>query len=150
LLPLHLARRRLPFALSGAVGALLIVGFLSFWRYGSDWMFSSVAGPSRLTEVNSTGLPYFLHTEIGLPAKAWAYGLLLVFACAYLYLLALAWRGRERLGLALGVLVACLAWLQAWYAVWAAGLAAIEDDPAAHWLVVALTAWLLRDAVPLW
>jgi hypothetical protein len=149
LLPLHVARRRLPFALTGAVAALAVVAVLSFWRYGSDWLFRSIAGPSRLTEVNSTSLPYFLHTHVGLAAKAWTYGLLLVFGVAYLFLLALAWRGRERLGLTLGVLVACLAWLPPWYALWPAGMAAIEDDAPAQWLAVALTAWLLRDAVPL-
>jgi hypothetical protein len=74
---------------------------------------------------------------------------LLVFGLTYLWLLLLAWRGRERLGLALGVLVASLAWLPPWYALWPAALAAIEEDPPARWLSIGLTVWLLRDAVPL-
>lgn len=149
LLPLHAARRRLPFGWIGAAVALAVLGALSFWRYGTEWLFHSVAGGSRLQEVNSTSLVYFLHLHLGLPQKAWIYGFLLLFALAYAWLIWVAWRGRERLGLTLGILVACLAWLPPWYALWPASLAAIEDDRAARWLSIGLTVWLLRDAVPL-
>lgn len=149
LLPLHAARRRLPFGWIGAVIALALLSVLSFWRYGSAWLFHSVAGSRRLEDVNSTSFVYFLHIHTGLPARAWTYGFLLMLGFAYLWLLVLAWRGRERLGLTLGILVACLSWLPPWYALWPAGIAAVEDDRAARWLSVGLTAWLLRDAVPL-
>jgi len=149
LVPLHLARRRLPFGWLGAAAALVGLALVSFWRYGTAWLVHPVAGPARLEDVNSTSLPYWLHLHVGLPARAWTYGLLLVFGLTYLWLLLLAWRGRERLGLALGVLVAALAWLPPWYALWPAALAAIEEDPPARWLSIGLTAWLLRDAVPL-
>ena len=149
LLPLHAARRRLPFGWIGAAVALVLLASLSFWRYGTAWLFHSVAGSRRLEDVNSTSIVYYLHIHTGLPARAWTYGFLLVFGLAYLWLLVLAWRGRERLGLTLGILVACLSWLPPWYALWPAGIAAIEDDRAARWLSIGLTAWLLRDSVPL-
>jgi hypothetical protein len=149
LLPLHAAHRRLPFAVFGAAAALVVLSIVSFWRYGTEWLFHSVAGSNRLEEVNSTSLVYFLHLHLGLPQKAWIYGFLLLFAVAYMWLVWLAWHGRERLGLTLGILVACLAWLPPWYALWPASLAAIEDDRAARWLSIGLTVWLLRDAVPL-
>jgi hypothetical protein len=149
LLPLHAARRRLPFGWVGAVVALIVLASVSFWRYGTAWLFHSVAGSRRIEDVNSTSLVYFLHIHTGLPARAWTYGFLLVLAVAYGWLVVLAWRGRERLGLTLGILVVCLAWLPPWYALWPAGIAAIEDDRAARWLSIGLTGWLLRDAVPL-
>jgi hypothetical protein len=149
LLPLHAARRRLPFGWIGAAVALILLASLSFWRYGTAWLFHSVAGSRRLEDVNSTSIVYYLHIHTGLPARAWTYGFLLLFGLAYLWLLVLAWRGRERLGLTLGILVACLSWLPPWYALWPAGMAAIEDDRAARWLSIGLTAWLLRDSVPL-
>jgi hypothetical protein len=41
-------------------------------------------------------------------------------------------------------------WLVPWYAVWPVSLAAFEDDdPLARGLALVLSAYLLRDAVPL-
>ena len=68
---------------------------------------------------------------------------------AYLWLLREAWRGRARLGLAAGLVLLATPWLVPWYAVWAVPLAAVEEDQPAAWLAVALSAYLLRDAVPL-
>jgi hypothetical protein len=36
-----------------------------------------------------------------------------------------------------------------WYAVWALPVAAAEDDPPAQWLAVAISAYLLRQRVPI-
>jgi hypothetical protein len=81
----------------------------------------------------------------GAVAAAFAVG----FALAYVWLLREAWRGRARLGLTAGLLLVATPWLLPWYAVWAVPLAAIEEDPPARWLAVALSAYMLRDAVPL-
>jgi hypothetical protein len=72
-----------------------------------------------------------------------------LFVLAYAWLLREAWRGRARLGLTAGLLLLTTSWLVPWYAVWAVPLAAVEEDSAARWLAVGLSAYLLRDAVPL-
>jgi hypothetical protein len=72
-----------------------------------------------------------------------------LFAIAYLWLLREAWRGRARLALTAGLLLVCTSWLVPWYAVWAVPLAAIEEDRTARLLALALSAYLLRDAVPI-
>jgi hypothetical protein len=60
-----------------------------------------------------------------------------------------AWRGRARLGLAAGLLLCAVPYLAPWYAVWAVPLAAAEEDRSAQWLALALSAYLLRQTVPL-
>jgi hypothetical protein len=72
-----------------------------------------------------------------------------LFVLAYAWLLREAWRGRARLGLTAGLLLLTTSWLVPWYAVWAVPLAAVEEDPAARWLALGLSAYLVRDAVPL-
>ena len=71
------------------------------------------------------------------------------FAAAYLWLAFQAHRGRARLGLATGLLLLATPWLIAWYVIWTLPLAAAEDDRTAQWLGVAVSAYLLRQAVPL-
>ena len=68
---------------------------------------------------------------------------------AYVWLLREAWRGRARLALTAGLLLVCTSWLVPWYAVWAVPLAAVEEDRTARVLALALSAYLLRDAVPI-
>jgi hypothetical protein len=92
--------------------------------------------PHRLKE---TGVPH--DVALGLFAAA--------FAVAYLWLARQAWHGRARLGLAAGFLLCASPYLVPWYAVWALPVAAAEDDPAAHWLAVAISAYLLRQRVPI-
>jgi hypothetical protein len=57
--------------------------------------------------------------------------------------------GRARLALTAGLLLVTTSWLLPWYAVWAVPLAAVEEDRAARWLALGMSAYLLRDAVPL-
>jgi hypothetical protein len=87
--------------------------------------------------------------SLGLPHGAAVALLAVLFGLAYLWLLREAWRGRARLGLAGGLLVVAAPWLVPWYLVWTVPLAAVEEDRAAQILGLALTAYLLRDAVPL-
>jgi len=72
-----------------------------------------------------------------------------LFALAYLWLLRQAWHGRARLGLAACLLLCASPYLVPWYAVWAIPVAAVEDDPPAQWLAVAISAYLLRQRVPI-
>ena len=99
------------------------------------------------------GLPYWpLWAAFG-PVAGWNVLLLLTYLAAgglaYLWLLREARRGRARLGLATGLLLLATPWLIAWYVIWALPLAAAEDDEAAAWLAVALSAYLIRQTVPI-
>jgi hypothetical protein len=51
--------------------------------------------------------------------------------------------------LAAGLLVVAAPWLVPWYAVWTVPLVAIEEDRVGQALALALSAYLLRDAVPI-
>ena len=74
----------------------------------------------------------------------------ILFAIAFGWLVWTAWRkGRARLALSAGLLLVASPWLVPWYAVWPVSLAAIEEDWVAKALALALSAYLLRDAVPL-
>ena len=87
--------------------------------------------------------------QLGLPHDV-ALGLCIAgFVVGYGWLALEAHRGRARLGLAAGFLLVATPYLAAWYVVWALPLAAAEDDPPALWLAVGLSAYLLRQAVPL-
>ena len=74
---------------------------------------------------------------------------MLAFVVAYAWLAWQAWRGRARLALASCLLLLATSWLQPWYAIWALPLAAIEEDTLARVLAVALSAYFLRDAIPI-
>ena len=56
---------------------------------------------------------------------------------------------REESTLTAGLLLVCSSWLVPWYAVWAVPLAAVEEDRTARVLALALSAYLLRVAVPI-
>lgn len=135
--------RHLGFAVTAA--ALVAV---STWVYGWSWL-RAVVPLLRHAEVGSKfSLPDRLQ-QLGLPHDA-ALGLCIAgFVLGYAWLALEAHRGRARLGLAAGFLLVATPYLVAWYVVWALPLAAAEDDPPAQWLAVGLSAYLLRQAVPL-
>jgi Glycosyltransferase family 87 len=130
-----------------AVVAVLVV-LVATWRYGTAWLDAFGPVSRNLREGARYSLPSRLES-LGVSHDVAAGIFIGLFALAYLWLLREAWRGRARLGLAAGLLVAAAPWLVPWYAVWAVPLAAIEEDRAARLLALALTAYLLRDAVPL-
>jgi hypothetical protein len=87
---------------------------------------------------------------LGLSEDAAALLLACLFGIAFVWLLRQAWRGRARLALAAGLLLVATPWLVPWYAVWPVSLAAFdEDDRLARGLALVMSAYLLRDAVPL-
>ena len=132
----------------GFAACAAVVVVLATWRYGAHWLgvFGPLAG--NLRKQAQYSLPNRV-SGLGLSKDASAWLLAGLFVVAYLWLLREAWRGRARLGLAAGLLLAATPWLVPWYAVWAVPLAAVEEDQTAQALALALSAYLLRDAVPL-
>jgi alpha-1,6-mannosyltransferase len=131
-----------------ALGLVVIVA-IATWRYGLSWL--GAAGPlaSNLADDRAS---YAIPVKIaspGLPEGAVVAVFAAAFVIAYVWLLREAWRGRARLALTAGILLVCTSWLVPWYAVWAVPLAAVEEDRTARILALALSAYLLRDAVPI-
>jgi hypothetical protein len=129
--------------------AAAVIGGLALWRYGWSWLGAfGPLGQNVVEERAAYSIPSRL-ADAGVGEAASVAFLAALFALAYLWLLREAWRGRARLGLAAGLLLVTTSFLRPWYAVWAVPLAAVEEDGAARWLALALSAYLLRDAVPL-
>jgi hypothetical protein len=147
-LPLELLRRPRRFSVSPWVMAAAVLFAASFAVWGTGWLHSISVLRSQANIVSSNSLAWWLSDHLGGARLTWAHAIRYAFAAAYAGLLVLAWRtGRARIGLTAGLLVAATPFLAPWYLVWPASLTAIEEDGAARLLVVALTAWLLRDAV---
>jgi hypothetical protein len=115
--------------------------------YGSAWLHVLSPVANQLHTPSSLGLAYWA-SRLGFPQRYAVDGLLLGFVLVYLWLLREAWLGRARLGLAACALLLATSWLQPWYAVWALPLAAVEEDRLAQAVAVALSAYFLRDALP--
>jgi Glycosyltransferase family 87 len=132
----------------GFAAAAVVIAILATWRYGTSWLDAFGPVGRNLREGSKYSIPGRLES-IGVP-HGLAVGLLAgLFGLAYVWLLREAWRGRARLGLAAGLLVVAAPWLVPWYVVWVIPFAAVEEDRTARALGLALTAYLLRDAVPL-
>jgi alpha-1,6-mannosyltransferase len=117
------------------------------WRYGLDW--ARALGPlARNAETETSyALPHRLE-QLGVPDRV-ALGLAVAgLALALLWLGREALRGRARLGLAAAALLLATPYLTPWYLAWLLPLAAAEDDDAARWLGVGLTAYLLPQTIP--
>jgi hypothetical protein len=136
--------RHLGFALAAGV-----LAGLALWRYGLGWIGAVVPLAENATKQAVYSIPHRFSDLTGLPEGAAAGLFAGLYAIAFVWLARAAWHGRARLGLAAGLLLVCTPWLVPWYAVWAVPLAAIEEDRAARLLALALSAYLLRDAVPL-
>ncbi len=142
----HRGRRvgHIGFGLTAAVVALVAT-----LVYGGAWLGAFGPLSENLVEERAAySIPSRL-AGLGVPEDAAVALLAALFLAAYLWLLREAWLGRARLGLAAGLLLVATSWLVPWYAVWAVPLAAVEEDPPARWLALGLSAYLLRDAVPL-
>jgi hypothetical protein len=150
-LPLRALEARATGRRVGHVGfavAALVVAAAASVQFSWHWL--EAFGPLARNANRETqfALPHRLK-ELGVPHDL-ALGLFAAaFAAGYLWLLRQAWRGRARLGLAACLLLCASPYLVPWYAVWALPVAAAEDDPPAHWLAVAISAYLLRQRVPI-
>jgi len=141
------ARGRKVGHLGFAVAVIVLVAAASA-QFGWHWL--EAFGPLARNANRETqfALPHRLK-ELGVQHDV-ALGLFVgAFALAYLWLLRQAWHGRARLGLAACLLLCASPYLVPWYAVWAIPVAAVEDDPPAQWLAVAISAYLLRQRVPI-
>jgi len=135
--------RHLGFAVAAA--ALVVVATAA---YGWTWLRAVVPLLKHAQIGSKFSLPDRLE-QLGVPHHVALWLCLAALAVGYGWLLLEAHRGRARLGLAAGFLLVATPYLAAWYVVWALPLAAAEDDPPAQWLAVGLSAYLLRQAVPL-
>jgi hypothetical protein len=135
--------RHLGFAL--AAGA--VVG-VACWRYGWAWIEAFGPLARNLEKQAVYSIPHRL-SGLGISEDAAALLLAGLAAIALLWLVREAWRGRARLALAAGIMLLATPWLLPWYAVWAVPLAAIEEDRLARGIALGMSAYLLRDAVPL-
>jgi alpha-1,6-mannosyltransferase len=148
LLPLRALQARATGRRVGHLGfaatAVVVLG-VATWRYGLAWAGAPFGNAGRET---SYAIPHRLE-QLGLPHGA-AIGLCAAaFVLAYAWLLREAWRGRDRLALAAGLLLLALPYLAVWYVAWTIPLAAAEDDRSAQLLGLALCAYLLRQTIPL-
>ncbi len=133
---------------AGFAIAAIVLAVLAFWRYGSEWIGSAVPLARNFERQAVYSIPHRLST-VGIPEHAAAIALGVLFVLAFIWLALEARRGRARLALAAGLLLVATPWLVPWYAAWAIPLAAVEEDRAARVLALVLSAYLLRDAVPL-
>lgn len=133
------------------VGALAVaapVVAVATWRYGGHWLGAfgplarnadSATSFSAAGRLQQAGLPH--RVAVALP--------LVVLGGAAVLLARSAWRGRPRLGLAALLLVACSPLLAPWYLLWCIPIAAAEDDGPALALGVVVSAYVLRQTIPL-
>jgi Glycosyltransferase family 87 len=151
LLPLRALEARATGRRVGHVGfaaAAAVIVALATWLYGLQWLSAFGSLARNANAETRFALPHRLG-QLGLPQWLAVGSLALAFAVAYLWLLREAARGRARLGLATALLLLAIPYLAPWYLVWAAPLAAADDDPPAQWLVLALSAYLLPQTVPI-
>ena len=131
----------------GTIGVGTVVLAVATWRYGLHW--AEALGPLAHNAGLRTrfALPSRLE-QLGVPADAAVAVFAVAFAVAYAWLLREAWRGRARLALAAALLLLAVPYLAPWYLAWAVPLAAVEEDRAARWLSLALSAYLLPHTIP--
>jgi hypothetical protein len=145
---LEARRRGRPVSHASFAVAAAVVALVASLRYGAHWLGVLSPVANQLHSTSSLGLPYW-GDKLGFPEQYARDGLLVAFVLFYLWLLWEAWRGRARLGLPACGLLLVTSWLQPWYAVWAVPLAAVEEDALARLLALGLSAYFLRDALPI-
>jgi hypothetical protein len=121
---------------------------LGTWRYGLDWPLAVVPLADNAALETSYALPHRLE-QLGVPDRAALVLAAVAFLGGVVWLAGEARRGRARLGLAACLVLATTPYLAVWYLGWAVPLAAAEDDAAARISVLALSAYLLPQAIPL-
>lgn len=142
-------RRRLPLGFPGLAIATAMIAIVSTLRYGMSWLhaFRGLSGQARRTG-SSIGVSHWLG-ELGLAHRAQLLVIALFLVTIFLLLVRAAWRRHLRLGLSGSMLAFGQGWLNPWYASWGVSLSACEEDRVAQALALALTAFLLRDVLPI-
>jgi len=133
---------------AGFAVAALVVCAAATWRYGFGWLHAFGSLARNANHETHFALPHRLQ-QLGVPRDAALVLFAALFAVAYAWLVREARRGRAHLGLASSALLVASPYLAAWYVVWTLPLAAAEDDERAALLGVALSAYLLRQTIPL-
>lgn len=151
LLPLRALEARARGRRVGHIGfalAAALVAAVALARYGTGWL--NAFGPLARNANHETrwALPHRLE-QVGVPHGAAVALFVVAFGLVYAWLAREAWRGHARLGLATCALLLASPYLVVWYVVWALPLAAAEDDEPAALLSLALSAYLLRQTIPL-
>jgi len=141
------ARSR-PLGWRGIAAAALVLGALSTWLYGFDWLRAAKPLAGNAARETSYALPSRLES-LGVPHGV-ALGLAVVVLAVGLALLVReAAHGDARLGLAACLVLATTPYLAVWYLAWAVPLAAPEEERASRLAALALTAYLLPQTIPL-
>lgn len=140
-------RDRLPF-LAAAAATAVTTGLIATWRYGLDWLGALEPLAANAAQETSYAFPSRLE-QLGVPDGV-ALGVALAVLGAGLVLLARdAWKGNARLARAGCLLIVTTPYLAVWYLGWVVPLAALDEDRLARAGVVALTAYLLPQTIPL-
>ena len=132
----------------GIALAALAAAMVGTWRYGLDWL--RALGPLADNAVHETSyaLPSRLE-QLGVPDGAALALALAALAAGLLALARGALRGDPRLGRAACLVLLTTPYLAVWYLAWAVPLAAADEDRVARYGALALTAYLLPQAIPL-
>jgi alpha-1,6-mannosyltransferase len=125
-----------------------LVSVVATWLFGLSWLDSFLPISDQIGLSSSTSIPFHVASLLDVPTLWVGRGFFLLFLAVYCALLVQAWRGRSRRALATALLLCSVAWLGPWYILWCLPLAAIEEDGAAEALSLGLTAFLLRDVLP--
>jgi hypothetical protein len=140
-------RRREPLGLAGLAAVGLALAAAATARYGTAWLNAFGGLSSQARRTGSIGLSRWLG-DAGLGHRATLATIAVGMLAAFSWLAIEAWRGRPRLGISGSAAAFGQGWLNPWYASWGVSLSASEEDRLAWVLAVALTAFLLLDAVP--
>jgi alpha-1,6-mannosyltransferase len=141
------AQRRPVGHLAFALTALALVAAATA-VYGLAWVNAFGPLARNAADTTSASLANRL-TQLAVPESV-ALGIAAaLFVAAYLWLAREAMRGRARLALAAGLLVACSPYVTPWYLAWVVPLAAVDDDRAGRALALGLSAYLLPQTIPL-
>ena len=134
--------------LAGFAAAAAVVVGVATWRYGLDWLRALEPLADNTVRRTSYALPSRLE-QLGAPEGASLALALGALAAGLLWLVRDALRGRAHLGRAACLVLATSPYLAVWYLAWAVPLAAPEEDRLARLGVLALTAYLLPQTIPL-
>ncbi|MGI8974499.1 MAG: glycosyltransferase 87 family protein [Gaiella sp.] len=141
------ARTRRP-RLAGLVVAGLVILGLATWRYGLAWTRALVPLAENAAHETSYALSSRLE-EVGVP-RGLALALALAgFVAGATWLVRESRASRPRLGRAACLVLCTTPYLAVWYLGWAVPLAAADDDDVALLGVLALSAYLLPQTIPL-
>ena len=135
-------------AAAGFLGVAAAVVVAASWRYGWHWLGAFGPLVHNADDPTSFSLPGRLQ-QLGLPHAVAVALPLALLAGAGVWLARGALRGRPRLGLASLLLVASSPLLAPWYLLWCIPLAAADDDGPALAVGVVLSAYVLRQTIPL-